>query len=334
MRAHAAVAVAPRRVEYAEIDVPEPGPDDVVVRVAQSWISNGTDGSFTRGERTGGDVPWREGDPLPFPIVVGYQKVGVIEWTGSAVTDLRVGQTVFATVSKVSGMFSAMGGHVSPAVTPANQIWRIPDGLSPLAVSGLVLTQVGYNCGTRAPVREGDPAVVIGDGMVGNWSAQTLRHAGCRVMLTGKYDRRLALFGGYEDDVAVNIRETDVLQRIREWAPDGVQVVVDTVGSVPAVESFYPVMRGGAHIVSAGFCGTEGLIDIQPMRLRELSLHSPSGWSQERMDRTLGLLASGVLQTEHLITHHFPAERADEAFRLVNDGDKDTFLGIILDWRS
>lgn len=334
MKAHAAVATAPRRVEYAQVDVPDPGPGDVVVRVTHSWISNGTDGSFTRGERTGGDTPWREGDPLPFPNVVGYQKVGVVEWIGSEVADLRVGETVFATMAKVNGMFASMGGHVSPAVTPAHQIWRIPAGLPPLAVSGLVLTQVGYNCGTRAPVHEGDAAVVIGDGMVGNWSAQTLRHGGCRVMLTGKYDRRLALFRGGEGDLAVNVRNTDVLARVREWAPDGVHVVVDTVGSIPAVESFYPVMRGGAHIVSAGFYGTEGLIDIQAMRLRELSLHCPSGWSQERMDRTLELVASGVLETEHMITHHFPAEQADAAFRLVNDGDKDTFLGVVLDWTS
>ena len=47
----AAVAVAPWRVVYRAVDVPEPGPEDVVIRVLHSWISNGTEGSFVRGER-------------------------------------------------------------------------------------------------------------------------------------------------------------------------------------------------------------------------------------------------------------------------------------------
>src|SRR4051794_16397486 len=79
MKARAAVAVAPWKVEFLPVEVPEPGDEDVVVRVTHSWISNGTEGSFVRGERIGGDTPRKEADPLPFPHVPGYQKVGVVE---------------------------------------------------------------------------------------------------------------------------------------------------------------------------------------------------------------------------------------------------------------
>src|SRR5436190_13915711 len=112
MQAHAAVALAPRHVAFQPVTVPDPGPDDVVVRVRHSWISNGTEGSFVRGERIGGDTPRLESDPLPFPHVPGYQKVGVVEAVGGNVDDLRVGETVFATVSVVEGMFYSTGGHV------------------------------------------------------------------------------------------------------------------------------------------------------------------------------------------------------------------------------
>src|SRR5947207_2415939 len=101
MQAIAAVAVRQGVVEYQEVLVPEPGPEDVVVRVLHSWISNGTEGSFVRGERIAGDTPRSEADPLPFPHVPGYQKVGVVEWVGSGVHDIQVGERVFATVSKV-----------------------------------------------------------------------------------------------------------------------------------------------------------------------------------------------------------------------------------------
>jgi threonine dehydrogenase-like Zn-dependent dehydrogenase len=77
MQAQAVVFPAPDTVEFRAVQVPDPGPGDVVVRVTHSWISNGTEGSFLRGERIAGDTPHRPGDPHPFPIVAGYQKIGV-----------------------------------------------------------------------------------------------------------------------------------------------------------------------------------------------------------------------------------------------------------------
>ena len=79
MQANAVVFTAPNTVEFSPVNCPDPGPADVVVRLTQSWISNGTEGSFLRGERIEGDTPYSgEGDPWPFPIVAGYQKVGVV----------------------------------------------------------------------------------------------------------------------------------------------------------------------------------------------------------------------------------------------------------------
>jgi bacteriochlorophyllide a dehydrogenase len=333
MIASAAVAVAPWQVRFQKVEVPEPGPEDVIVRVRHSWISNGTEGSFIRGERIAGDTPRRDGDPLPFPHVPGYQKVGVVEWVGSAVEELRPGEWVFASVSQVDGMFSPTGGHVSPAVTHRSQVWRLPEGVNPVAASGLVLTQVGCNCGTRPTLAPGDAAVVIGDGLVGHWTAQTLVQRGARVLLAGRHPERLARFVPREGDGVVNVRDEDLTAFARAWAPEGVQVAVDTVGSVPALEALYPALARDAHLVSAGFYGPRGQIDIQPMRARELTLHTPAGWTRDRVSRTLELLAAGALQTEPLITHRFPAERAGEAFELVLKRSEPV-LGVVLDWEG
>ena len=48
MKANAVVFTAPLRVEFKEIDCPDPTDGDIVVRVEQSWISNGTEGSYLR----------------------------------------------------------------------------------------------------------------------------------------------------------------------------------------------------------------------------------------------------------------------------------------------
>lgn len=333
MKSRAVVATAPGRVEFQYIDVPEPGAEDVVVRVHHSWISNGTDGSFVRGERIGGDTPRRPGDPLPFPHVPGYQKTGVIESVGKGVAGLEPGDLVFATVSRVEGMFFGHGGHVSPAVTHQSQVWKLPPGSSSVGLSGLVLAQVGYNVGCRPVLQEGDAGVVIGDGLVGHWSAQVLAHRGARVMLVGRHDDRLRLFECRPGDRTLNSREQDPIDAARSWAPQGVQVIADTAGSVETLQAFFPLMKSNGQLVSAGFCGTNGLIDVQRMRERELTLHTPSGWNRPRMDATLELIVPGILRTETLITHRFPADRAAEAFDLIL-GRREPVLGVVLDWEG
>ncbi|MDW7658582.1 MAG: zinc-binding dehydrogenase [Bacillota bacterium] len=333
MQAKAVVAIKPFEVVYLDVTVPDPSASDVVVRVEQSWISNGTEGSFVRGERIAGDTPRQDTDPEPFPMVPGYQKVGVVEWAGSAVKHVSVGDRVFATVSRVNGMFYPTGGHVSPAITHASQVWPIPDGVDPTAVSGLVLTQVGYNCGIRPTVGQGDVAVVIGDGMVGHWAAQTLAWRGARVVLLGRHPERLNLFDQSGGHITIRADEPDAIGKIAAFAPQGVQAVIDTVGSVAAIEQLYPLIRPFGHIVSAGFHGRCGHIDIQPMRAKELTLHAPAGWTKERMDATLQLITDGAIKTEHLITHHFPVCQADAAFNMILSR-KEPFLGVILDWEG
>lgn len=331
MQANAVVFTAPNTVDYRAVTCPEPGPRDVVVRVTYSWISNGTEGSFLRGERIAGDTPYRPGDPWPFPIVAGYQKIGVAEWVGADVTDIAVGETVFAALGKMEGMFSPWAGQVSPSVSPREQIWQIPPGVDPLACSGLVLTQVGYNCGVRAPIAIGEGAVVIGDGMVGQWAAQTLAWRGANVVLVGRHAERLALFGEGPLRCGVNECEQDWVQVVRQRFPTGVQVAVDTVGSTTVIEQLMGMMKRYGHIVSAGFYGTQDQVALQPLRNRELSLDLVSGWSQPRMDATLNLIAAGHLQTLPLITHHFPVAQAADAWRLIAQ-KSEPVLGVILDW--
>jgi len=335
MEAFGAVATAPWHVEYLRVVVPDPGDEDVVVRVTHSWISNGTEGSFIRGERIGGDTPRAASDPLPFPHISGYQKVGIVEKVGSKVSHVAPGDKVFATVSSVDGMFYSHAGHVSPAITHRSQVWKLPITVDPVAASGLVLTQVGYNVGTCGSINAGDLAVVIGDGMVGHWSAQTLKHRGASVLMLGRHNDRLSRFTCDEGDRVVNTNDTDAVDAVLAWAggPGRVQLVADTVGSIPTLDLLMPTMRRFSHIVSAGFYGSTGFIDIQRMRNYEMSLHAPSGWTTERIDSTLALLEQGVLQTTHLITHRFPVSEAAAAFDLILQRNAPV-LGVVLDWPS
>lgn len=319
------------KVEFRDVSVPLPKPTDVVVRTRFSWISNGTEGSFLRGERINGETPYRPGDPWPFPIAAGYQSVGIVEKVGSDVQGVREGQWVFCTIGHILGMYEPWGGHISPKIVDQSQIWTLPEGLSPIIFSGLVLTQVGYNCGARPSVNSGDAALVLGDGMVGHWAAQTLAWRGARVLLAGKHDDRLARFPLDGTHAHINIACEPLLDAVRRLAPDGVDIVVDTVGTIDTVVSCFPLMRYNGHVVSAGFNGANSMIDIQKLRFGELTFHSPSGWTKERMDATLELVANGHLKTEPLITHRFPVEKAADAWNLILN-KIEPVLGVVLTW--
>lgn len=328
MRGRAVVFVDQNRVEYAEVEVSEPRGCDVVIDVETSWISIGTESSFLRGERLAGEVRYEPGGPWPFPQVPGYQKVGTVLAVGSEVAGLVPGDHVFASVSRVSGMFFDFGGHVSPAVTSADEVWKLPVGADAADYAGLVLTQVGYNCGMRPVLAAGDHAVVIGDGLVAHWSAQTLLHRGAKVTVLGRHDERLArLPKGAE---GVNTRHAGVDPA--HLGHRGVCAVIDTVGDMETVRNLQPSMSHNSHIVSAGFLGDAGLVDIQSLRDQEITLHTPSGWQRDRMDATLQGIREGWLQTSSLVTHSYPVEQAAAAWDDIRR-DKQSCLGVLLDWK-
>ena len=331
INAQAVVFAAPDLVEFRAVTCPEPGPGDLVVRVNHSWISNGTEGSFLRGERIAGDTAYRPSGPWPFPIIAGYQKVGVVEWVGEAVRDFAVGDTVFAALGKVEGMFATWGGQVSPSVCPAEQVWKLPAGVDPLAFAGLVLTQVGYNCGVRAPLAIGQGAVVLGDGLVGQWAAQTLAWRGAEVVLVGRHADRLAKFARGPMRHTVDARSEEWTAAVARLLPGGVQVVVSTAGAVAAMLELLPQMVRQGHLVSASFYGTDDLLGLQALRNAELSVDLVSGWTRPRMDATRALVAGGQLQTLPLISHHFPVHAAAEAWQLI-ESKREPVLGVILDW--
>lgn len=333
MKAHAVVFPDRLEVVFREVVVPDPGPDDVVVDTHYSWISNGTEGSFLRGERVNGETPYTPGAPWPFPIAAGYQSTGVVRSVGANVMDVRPGQWVFCTIGRIEGMYEPWGGHISPKVLDRSQVWVLPEGASPVALSGLVLTQVGYNCGTRPPVQRDDWALVLGDGMVGQWAAQTLHWRGANVILAGKHDDRLAFFIGKDRRYTVNTTKKDLLDAVRALTPEGVHILIDTVGPVANILRCHPLMRYNGHIVSAGFNGADSMLDIQRLRFGELTLHSPSGWEKKRMDDTLDLVVRGALETEFLITHRFPVGRAADAWRLIIERTEPV-LGVLLTWTT
>jgi 2-desacetyl-2-hydroxyethyl bacteriochlorophyllide A dehydrogenase len=234
-------------------------------------------------------------------------------------------------------MYRPRGGHVSPAVCARDQVWKLPPEVAAggveaaLAYAGLVLTQVGYNCGARAALARGETALVIGDGLVGHWAAQTLAWRGAAVTLVGHHAARLERFQAGATLLASGAEWPQPVAAAQSGA--GLRVLVDTVGSVAAIAAALPHMARDGGIVSAGFYGTEDRIGLQSLRFGEQTLYAVSGWTRPRMDRTLELIAAGAITTIPLITHRFPVSQAAAAWELINSRAEGV-LGVVLEWEQ
>ena len=119
MNTVAVVLNAPQSLALREIELTQPGDDDVVVDVAWSGISTGTERLLWDGR-----MP-----PFPgmgYPLVPGYESVGRVTQAGPS-SGMKVGQTVFVPGARCYGeVHGLFGGAASRVVTPASRVIPIP----------------------------------------------------------------------------------------------------------------------------------------------------------------------------------------------------------------
>jgi threonine dehydrogenase-like Zn-dependent dehydrogenase len=146
----------PGRGEIRTVQLPEPGPGEVLVRTLRSGVSRGTEGLVFRGgvPQSQYDVmraPFQEGD-FPGPVKYGYLNVGVVD---RGPDELR-GRTVFC-----------LFPHQTAYVVPADAVAVVPDDVPPerAVLAGTVETAV--NALWDAGPLVGDRITVVGAGMVG-----------------------------------------------------------------------------------------------------------------------------------------------------------------------
>jgi threonine dehydrogenase-like Zn-dependent dehydrogenase len=154
--------------EIRHVRLPEPGPDDVVVRALHSGISRGTETLVFRGEVPESQheamrAPFQDGD-FPGPVKYGYLSVGVVEHGPAGL----VGRTVFS-----------LHPHQTAYVVPADAVVPVPDDVPArrAVLAGTVETAV--NALWDAPPLLGDRVTVVGAGMVGCCVARLLARYPC-----------------------------------------------------------------------------------------------------------------------------------------------------------
>jgi len=311
------------------VDIPPLGESDVLLEIQYSALSPGTE----RWCLTGGLVVPGE-KPLAFPHVPGYQAAGIVREVGQAVRSLAPGDRAFSrNCAALPGWEGSWwGGHVGLHVAPEAAVVRLPASVSTSDASCLLLAQVGYNGASKPPVKPGDTAVVIGEGLVGLYAAQVLRHRGARVIVSGLQAFRLEYARRFAADEVFDASRGDLADHVRERFPKGVDVVVETASSAATVRLAAGILRNGGHLVLNGFYPPpENLVDWHWLRGKELTVHCPNSRTRERLEATLALMASGALRTGELVTHELALADAPRVYDMLLDREAE-FLGVTIRW--
>jgi NADPH:quinone reductase-like Zn-dependent oxidoreductase len=319
-------AVEPEDLQVSTRELPEPRPDQAVVRVEATGVS------FAEQQMRRGKYY----DQPPFPFVPGYDLVGVIEQLGDGADgDLAVGQRVAA--------LTKTGGWADRIVLDAAELVPVPSGVDAAAAETVVVNGVtALRMLRSARVQPGQTIVVLGAaGGVGSTLVQVARDAGIRVIGTAgpSAQERVRDLGA----IPVDYRNDDVPARLRELAPDGVAAVFDHVGGPGIVDSWRLLARGGT-LVSYGTASTRdvpGNPRLPVLKLlARLTLWNvlPNGrrakffnlWAGARnrdryradLRRDLGdvlrLLQQGAIDAQ--IAKRFPLRNAGEALRYAEQG--------------
>jgi L-iditol 2-dehydrogenase len=305
-----------KQLDYVDAPVPSVAAGELLVRVKACGICgsdvHGYDGS------TGRRIP---------PLVMGHEAAGVVEAAGEGVTDFspgdrvtfdstvycgdcffcRRGQSNLCDHRRVLGVscgdYRRDGALAEFVVVPARVAFALPAGLSFQHAATVEAVSVAVHAVKRASPGLGDTALVVGAGMIGQLLVQAARAAGCgRVVVSDVDANRLAMAKAHGADVALDARQDDVPQRVRDLTDGrGADVVFEAVGSDAAVTSAIAAARKGGVVTLVGNVSKTVTLPLQGVVTREITLLGSCASAGE-YPACLEMMARGTIDVSKLIS--------------------------------
>jgi NADPH2:quinone reductase len=315
-------------LELRDRPVPEPGPDEVRVRIAVSGV-NPTDWKGRRNPYPGTS----EGTEL----VPNQDGAGTVDAVGEGVDPGLVGRRVWLWESA----FQRGGGTAQEyTVVRADHVVPLPDGVSfELGASLGVPAITAHRCLT---VTEGGPdrlapgtldgqtvLVAGGAGAVGNAAIQLARWAGATVITTVSGAEKATLARAAGAHHVVNYREGDTVAAVREIAPDGVQAIVEVAPAANAQLDSQVVAVNGSIACYANNGGSEVTLPVRDNMARNarwqfvLIYSMPQAAKRHAVEAVTAALQDGALRVGEeagLPLHRYPLEQTAAAHDAVENG--------------
>ncbi|MGE6995246.1 NAD(P)H-quinone oxidoreductase [Pseudomonas sp. NPDC047961] len=301
----------PECLRMAEGPVPEPGPHDVLVRVAYAGINRPD--VF---QRSGSYPPPADASPL-----LGLEISGEIVALGADVSGWKVGDQVCA--------LTPGGGYAEYCVAPAEHCLPVPAGLSLLEAAALPETYftVWSNVFERGALQPGEAFLVHGGSSgIGLTAIQLAKQFGATVYTTVGSSEKADACRRAGADRVINYHEEDFVEVLKQDTDgSGVNVILDMVGGDYIPRNIKSLAVEGRLVQIAFLKGSRVELDTAPIMrkrltftgstLRPRSRAEKADIAQALQDKVWPLLDQGLC---HPVIHAtFPLEEAAEAHRLM-----------------
>lgn len=329
-------------ISIIEEPMPQPKPGQVLIEVKASMVSPGTElGGVKRRREAPTDAP-----PRPF----GYSNAGVVIGVGDGCDDIALG-------TRVACMGGGYAQHASHACIPRNMAVPIPDGVPFEHAASIHLVATGLNAFRRGDFRFGEFVGVVGLGLVGQFTCQLARLAGCHVIALDQLSMRLEKAKACGLERGVNVKDEDpivvapVFSRgygldgaVIAFGGDGTQAFVTLTKMIKKSPDTHLMGRivivGGARI-EHNFAAALGNLDVRSAARTGPGYHDEAWehgadypgvfiqWTTRRnMEECLVFMDSGGLLVDPLITHRVALDDAPEACEdLIQHPDR--ALGVV-----
>jgi L-iditol 2-dehydrogenase len=319
-------------LELANLPVPSPAPDEVLIRVAACGICgsdvHGYDGS------SGRRIP---------PLVMGHEAAGIVSAVGSSISSFAPGDrvtfdsTVYCgacpsclrgdmnlcdsrQVLGVScGDYRRAGAFAEFVAVPARILHRLPENLPFAEAAMLEAVAVAIHGVNLAHITASDSVLVIGAGTIGILTLQAVRATGCKKVLVTDVDQnRLNLakqLGATETRLSSENLQSQILQLTSN---QGVDVALECVGRNETVAAGIDAARKGGTVVLVGNIAPNVNLPLQKVVTRQIRLQGSCASSGE-YPRAIELLASGAIKVKPLITAVAPLEDGASWFQRLHN---------------
>lgn len=298
-----------------EINKPEPGPDDVLIKAAASGINYA-------------DTMLRQNKYMftpELPFVLGFEVAGAIEAVGVNVKNFQVGQRVLATIRG--------GGYAEYAVANAQTVMPIPGDLDFGAATALLVQGLT----AIALLEDLQPSMTIlihaAAGGVGSLLVQIAKLRGATVIGTASNEGKLQKVVALGADHAINYTEADWTDHIMELtANKGADVIIEMVGGDIGRSNFKVLAVGGTMKVYGAASGEDFQISALNLLFKAQTVkgYNLNYESAENMHKFTGELIRMVAEKSLRIeVTEFPLEQAADAHNAL-EGRKTTGKVILM----
>lgn len=273
------------------------------------------------------------------PMILGHEASGTVIEVGSDVTTLAVGDRVCMEPglpdpnSKATqlGMYNIdpavrfwatppVHGILRPTcVHPEAFTFKLPDNVSFAEAAMVEPLAVGVHAATKARVRPGDIAVVMGAGPIGMVTALSALAAGCaRVYMSDLSEKKLEIAASLSPAILpVNVTTQNPSEAVlRDTDGWGVDVVFEATGSPHAAKTVFEPLCPGGCVVMIGGQPDPIQYDAGAAMIREARVENIFRYAHV-FPRCVGMLSSGAIDVKPLITRTFDFSDSVHAFEIA-----------------